>query len=126
MEQGWDYNDEIFFSSEGGHPEKFFSSEEEADKAADEANLKEFKRLVKSGEIREYGYSMDDIIDGTDEDLMFQEGIFMTVFGKTAEDWWEDYRGKDNVKGEPTEEQWKKLMSCFNLNFYDVVEVKKG
>jgi hypothetical protein len=135
MAQGWDYNDEIYFSSEGGHPEKVFTDKAKAEEAADKANLADFKALVISGEIREYAYSLDDILSDnvTEDDLMFEDGLFNSFFGMTAEDWWKNYysrrweeRHKNNVRGEHSDEEWLKLMKCFNINFYDVVEVQKG
>lgn len=137
MEEGWDYNDEVFFRTEngGGHPEKVFADKEKAEAEANRLNMKRFRELVTSGEVHEYAYSLDDILSdkATEDDLMFEEGIFMQMFGKTAEDWWENYynqrwedRRKGNLKVEPTDEQWGKLYDCFNLGFYEVVTVEKG
>lgn len=132
MEQGFDYNDEYFFQVDGGHPDSFFTDREAADAHCAVKNLEEFKRLVKEGYIRDYS---SDGLDGllsdkaTEDDLLFDNGIFKTLFGLTAEDWYEaQWNGRvdDKLKVEPTEEQWKKLMSCFNLEFYDVVTVQKG
>ena len=133
MSSGWDYNDEVFFRSEssGGNPEKIFTDEAKAHAVCDRENMGEFKRLVVSGEIHEYSYSLNDILSdkATDEDRQFEGGIFMQMFGKTAEDWWDSHynrsygdRGKNNVVGEPTEEQWKKLYNCFAISFYEIVE----
>lgn len=133
MECGFEYNDEYYTPSEGGNPSKVFTNRKKADEACEKANLVEFKYLVKEGYIREYS---SDGLDGllsdsaTEDDLLYEEGIFKTLFGATAEDWFESgsgWGGKEvELKVEPTEEQWKKLMSCFNLDFYEVVTVQKG
>ncbi len=133
MEQGFDYNDEYYFQVDGGSPDSFFTNKKKAEEAAEKKNLEEFKGLIKDGSIREYS---NDGLDGlladsvTEEDLLYEEGIFRTLFGASAEDWFESgngWGGKEvSLKVEPTEEQWKQLMNCFNLEFYNVVTVQKG
>ncbi len=133
MEQGFDYNDEYYFRTDGGNPCRVFTNRKKAEEAAEKRNLEEFKKLVKEGSIREYS---SDGLEGllsdsvTEDDLLFEEGIFRTLFGVSAEDWFESgsgWGGKEiQLKVEPTEEQWKKLMGCFNLDFYEVVTVQKG
>lgn len=131
MEQGFDYNDEYYFRTEGGHPTNFFTNKKKAEEACDKKNLAEFKRIVNSNEIREYtSDGFDGLIseDTVEDELNFEEGIFKTLFGMTAWEWWKNdcYVGEDTFKVEPTEEQWLRLMKCFNLDFYSVVTVQKG
>ncbi len=131
MEQGFEYNDEYYTRTDGGNPKNVFTNRKKAEAACEEKNLEEFKRLVKEGYIREYtsdgleGLLSDSV---TEEDLLYEEGIFRTLFGLSAEDWYEAQWGNadDSLKVEPTEKQWAQLMSCFNLNFYNVVTVQKG
>lgn len=133
MEQGFDYNDEYYFQVDGGSPDSFFLEKEKAEAVCEAKNLGEFKRLVKEGYIREYS---SDGLSGllsdsaTENDLLYEEGIFKTLFGVSAEDWFESgdgWGGKEvSLKVEPTEEQWKQLMNCFNLEFYNVVTVQRG
>lgn len=131
MEVGFDYNDETYFryNGGGGHPSRVFTNKKKAEEAALKNNLTEFQKLIRSDEIREYGYGLDEVLanDVTEDDLLFQEGIFMTLFGKTAEDWWDSlYDSAATLQVEPTQEQWEKLFKCFNLNFWEVVTVEKG
>lgn len=133
MSQGFDYNDEYYFQVDGGHPESFFTDREKAEAAAEQKNLDEFKSLIKDGSIRDYSSDgLNGLISDstTEDDLLYDSGIFMTLFGTTAEKWYESgggWRGKEvKLQVEPTEGQWKKLMSCFNLDFYNVVTVQKG
>lgn len=133
MAQGFDYNDEYYFQVEGGHPDSFFSDLESAQAAAEKKNIQEYKSLIKDGSIREYSYDgLDGLLSdsATEDDLLYESGIFMTLFGTTAEKWYESgngWGGKEvKLQVEPTEEQWKKLVSCFNLNFYEVVTVERG
>lgn len=131
MEAGWEYDDNIHWlsGSGGGNPQKVFEDKEKAETEATRKNLEDFKDLVKSGDIREYGYNLDDMLSdtATEDDLFFEEGIFRTLFGKPADDWWRElYEKGSQLKVEPTEMQWIRLMHCFNLYFYDVVAVEKG
>lgn len=128
MEQGWDYNDEYYFHIDGGNPHKVFTDKERADKVADELNLEQFKELFTNGEIREYSYGgLEEILsgEGSEEDL-YGEGLFKTLFGKTAYDWWKSLNEDCELLVEPTKEQWRTLMNCFSLNFWEVAEVQKG
>lgn len=129
MEAGWEYDDNNYSRSNGGNPEKVFSDKEKAETEATKLNLETFKSTIKSGDIRDYGYDFNDVLSDktTEDDIMFEEGIFMTLFGKTGEDWWDGlYNGKPTFKTEPTEMQWIRLMHCFNLRFFEVVGVEKG
>jgi hypothetical protein len=130
METGFEYNDENYFRHDGsgGHPEKVFTDKERAEEAAFQKGLEFFKRLVASGEIKDYGYGLEDILvsDVLEDDLLYEEGMFMSVFGMTAEDWWSSLYDRNETKVVATDEQWKKLYNCFSLNFYEVVAVEKG
>lgn len=133
MEQGYEYNDEYYTRVDGGSPKKFFTNKKRAEEAAEAKNLEEFKRLIKEGYIREYSYDgLEGLLSdsATEDDLFYEEGIFKTLFGVSAEDWFESGAGwsdkEVSLKVEPTEKQWKKLFSCFNLDFYSVVTVQKG
>ena len=131
MEQGFDYNDEYYFRVDGGHPDSFFTNKKKADEACAKKNLDEFKRVINEGYIREYtSDGFDGLIseDATEDELYFEDGIFQTLFGVSAYDWYKsgDSWSKESFKVEPTEEQWERLMKCFNLDFYNVVTVQKG
>jgi len=132
MEQGYEYNDEYYTRVDGGSPKSFFTNKKKAEEAAEAKNLEEFKRLIKEDYIRDYS---NDGLEGflsdsaTEEDLLYEDGIFRTLFGVNAEDWYQSggWGSKEvQLQVEPTEEQWKKLFSCFNLDFYSVVTVQKG
>lgn len=128
MQTGYEYNDEVYFQTEGGHPSKIFKTREKAQQAADQKNMAEFKTIIKDGSIRDYGYNLDEVLDNknaTNFELNDPKGIFMRVFGKSADKWWKDY----NYRGflmEPSEKDMKRLMDCFNVEFYHVVEVSEG
>jgi len=131
MEVGFDYNDETYFryNGGGGHPSRVFTSKKKADEACLAKNIEEFKKVISNGDIREYGYGLDEVLSSkvTEEDVMYEEGIFMTLFGKTAESWWDSlYDEKVTFKVQPTDAQWKRLIDCFNFQFWEVVTVEKG
>lgn len=116
-----------------GAPEKVFTSKKKANEVALQQNLSEFQVIVRDGRIREYASNLDEIISSEtlEDDLLFEEGIFMTIFGQTADDWWRSLRNlkygdRLPLKIEPTPEQWRKLYDCFNLRFWSVLPVSKG
>lgn len=130
MEQGFDYDDQYYTRQDGGSPTKVFTNKKKAEEAAELANIEEFKRIWNDGYIRDYtSGGFDELMDykATEDDLYLEGGIFMTLLGKSAYDWYKDrYDEVAKFITEPTEEQWKKLYSCFNLSFYEVVTVQKG
>jgi len=127
MEQGFEYDDQYYTRFEGGSPHTLFTNKKKAEEAALLENLKEFKRVFKEGYLRDYAYDFDSLIseDATEDDLYFEEGIFRQLLGQSAYDW---YKKREDVEFEvePSEEQWKRLMNCFNIQFFYVVEVQKG
>lgn len=119
--------------SSAGFPKKVFSSKKKAEEVALQKNLSEFQDVIRSGGVRKYASNLDEIIFSKtlEDDLLFEEGIFMTIFGQTADDWWRSLRNlkwgeKLPLKIEPTPEQWQKLYDCFILRFWSVVAVEKG
>lgn len=125
MERGFDYNDENYFPTEGGNPKKVFSSKKSALKALDEKNSEEFLKIIEDGSIREFGYCLSDILDTSKDKKLEVDDLFLKLFKKTPEEWWESYNDI-GFKVTPNKSQLKKLIDCFNFNFYEVVEVQKG
>jgi hypothetical protein len=120
-------------SSNIGCPIKIFSSKKKAEEIALQKNLFEFEELIRNSEIKRYAYSFEEIVSSKtlEDELLFEESIFMTIFGEDAYQWWKTlnqlkYYEKSILKIEPTPEQWKKLYDCFTLRFWSVVEVEKG
>jgi hypothetical protein len=131
MELGFSYDDQNHFpfGQGAGNPNRVFTNKKKAEEAAHKNNLEEFKKLIRHDDIREYGYNVNEVLEdsASEEDLLFEEGIFRILFGKSAEDWWDSlYDQGSSLKVEPTEEQWERLFKCFNLNFWEVVTVEKG
>lgn len=120
-------------SGSGGYPKIVFTSKKKADEVALQKNLFEFESLIRDSVIRNYASHLDEIISSKtlEDDLLFEEGIFMTLFNQTAEDWWNSlrilkYGDRLPLKVEPSPEQWQKLYDCFNLRFWKVIAVDKG
>lgn len=133
MEEGWEYNDEIMFQPEGGggSPHSFFLKEEDAQKECERRNLKSFKDLWKTGEIRNYCYGFDELIpynfrkDKTNRKAL--DAICEKIFGKDFEEISEDFYNDKDVKIESnSDKDWKEFMSYLKLNFWEVVPVEKG
>lgn len=133
MEEGWDYNDEIYFQAEagGGHPKCFFTSEEEANKECTSQNLKSFKELWKSGEIREYCYGISDLLPYDDRKDRSKKKLLNEtcekLFGLDWEDLGEAFNNEEGLSiQEQPEETWATLFSLLKLNFWNVVTVEKA
>jgi len=133
MEEGWEYNDEIYFRSEGGSgsPHSFFTDKEKAQAECDKRNLDSFRKLWESGEIREYCYGFDDLIPyNSRKDRAKRKAldkICEKIFGKDFGEISEDFYNDEDVKIESrSDEDWKELMSYLKLNFWEVVPVEKG
>lgn len=133
MEEGWEYNDETFFQPEsgGGRPHSFFTSEKDAQEECDKRNVKSFKELWESGEIRQYCYGIDDLIPYNyrkdKEKRKALDLICEKIFGKDFDELGESFEDEEDLvfKSEKPED-WKELMSHLKLNFWDVVPVERG
>jgi hypothetical protein len=133
MHEGWEYNDEVFFRAEsgGGTPHSFFTKEEEAQSECDKRNLKDFKSLWETGEIREYCYGIDELIHYNKredkEKLRALDKICEKIFDKDFNEIGESFNDGEDLKIlSESDEDWKELMSHLTLNFWDVVAVERG
>ena len=133
MEEGWDYNDEVFFRAEsgGGHPHSFYTNKEDADKECDARNIEKFKSLWESGEIREYCYGIDELLPydkRKDKEFIKKldtvcNKLFALSFNEAA-----DYLNEEaeiSIVGE-SDDDWKELMSYTRMNFWEVITVERG
>lgn len=136
MEKCFQYTDDNKYyrdESNGSNPKKVFFFKTKANEVANQNNLNSFQRIIRDSSIKEYGYDLNDLISSKtfEEDLLFEEGIFMIVFGKPADEWWQALRDlkwgqRLPLKIEPSPEQWQKLYDCFTLSFWEVVEVESA
>ena len=134
MEEGWDYNDEVYFRSDagGGHPKVFYLSQEEADKECQTRNVASFRELWVSGEIREYCYGIDELLPYDDrKDKSLKKLLNETcekVFGLDWNEVDDQLSNEDRVPvlESATEADWAQLYDLMNLNFWNVVEVQKA
>jgi hypothetical protein len=116
-----------------GFPRKVFTSKKKANIVARQKNISSFKESILNSDIKNFGSNLSDIISTKifEDDLFFEEGIFMTIFGLGADDWWVSlkklkYGDSLPLKIEPSPEQWEKLYDCFTVVFWEVVPVEKG
>lgn len=135
MEEGWDYNDEIYFQSDGGgagYPKAFYLSQEEADKECSRLNVKSFRELWESGEIREYCYGMDELLPYDDRKDKAKKKLLNEtcekLFGMDWNEVDEQFSNEDSVhiQESATEKDWQQLFDLMNLNFWNVVKVEKA
>jgi hypothetical protein len=133
MEEGWDYNDEVYFRSDagGGHPKGFFLNEEEANKECQARNLKSFKELWANGDIREYCYGIDELLPYNDRKDKSQKKLLeqtcQKLFGMDWDELDEAFMNQDEIpKSESgTDADWQQLFDLMTLNFWNVVTVEK-
>jgi hypothetical protein len=135
MKSAWGYNDEVQFSTDGGHPKKVFTSEEKAKEECERLNFEHFKRLFETGEIKDYSYNLEDNIsyslrkDKKEfaklklEISKVSEKIFRLPFEELTEVLWE---GSPDIENAATDEDWKQFLSYFDLVFWEVVTVEKA
>lgn len=114
---GWEYNDEYYFRPDqgGGEPVKIFTNKADAKAEYEVKNLEEFKDAINDG-IRNYGYDYTEVIKaGT-------ESKFTKLVGSSPDEWFEN----DCPPPTLTDKEWVAFMTCFELTFFEVVEVEFG
>jgi hypothetical protein len=133
MQVGFDYDDQNYSIPQGGggHPTLVFTNKKKAEEECTKRNREEMKVRIQNGELREYANYLDEILHSQvlEEELMYEEGIFMQAFGVSAEEWWRSCRHTSYSSSlqKLSEEQWNKLLDCFLPNyFWEVVTVEKG
>lgn len=134
MEEGWEYNDEVFFRPESGSgtPRAFFLTQEEADVECNKRNVQSFKDLWSDGEIRQYCYGLDEILpyeQRKDKDKKkLLNDTCEKIFGKDWSEVDDELSDQDRIQvlETATDEDWKQLFDLTNLNFWNVVEVEKA
>lgn len=124
------YDDNYYSSTEGGHPNKVFLTEEQAEEYAHELGLKEFKDLVLNEEIFNYGYGdIDGVFDTSDEFDTFCR----KKFKMSSSDWWDQSRkynrssdDEEDEEIEMSDEDWETLYGFCNLPLTFITEVGFG
>jgi hypothetical protein len=115
QEVSYEYNDEINCMSEGGKPEMIFVKKAKAEEHCLMLNIKMFKGL----NLREYCYSIDDILKNGVSDEQFIKK-FKNIFGRTIDIDLDNDEGQ--IPDDATIEQIKKLLELITLRFYTVEE----
>lgn len=133
MQEGWEYNDEIFFQSDGGggRPHSFFTVEKDAQEECDKRNVKSFRELWENGEIRQYCYGIDDLIPYSDrkdkQKRKALDAVCEKIFGKDWSEIGDLFNDEEDVQiRSESNEDWKELMSYLKMSFWEVVPVERG
>jgi hypothetical protein len=133
MEEGWDYNDEIFFQSEagGGTPRNFYESEDAANKECQRRNLKSFKELWENGEIQQYCYGITELLPYEERKDKAKKKLLNEtcekLFGKDFDELDEAFNDQEKVEIlDHSEEAWATLYNLMKLSFWNVVEVERA
>ena len=121
LQKGFEYNDEIYSSSEsgGGNPHKIFFTKEGAKEEVEKLNIEEFKQT----NITEYTYDIEDIWDDPNELLQFCISLndkYGKIESKNRWDSGDNYR----LHKKATDEESKKYIKMVNLTFYEMVDVE--
>jgi len=132
-EGSFSYDDNYYSSEEGGHPNKVFLEEEQAQEYADQLGLNSFRELVEQDSIFEYGYGDIESVFNIDDEF---DSFIKEKLGTTIDDWWDRrYSGpkrtlrysetKDNSL-KLSDEDWAKFYSYCNLQLVFITEVGFG
>jgi hypothetical protein len=124
MEQGWDYNDEVYFQPEcgGGTPNKIYTSEKEALAEMKRRNLKSMKGLLISGEAFDYCNSIGDMFQFDSDQELNQ--VLQNLFKLDLESVENKLNDREplTVNEQATDQDWAALEDKMTLSFWDVVE----
>lgn len=116
-ENGWEYDDNNYYSTDGVFPTKAFKNKQRAIEEMNKMSLARFKSSFD--EIKNYGYSFSDNFDS---DLAEKTKIFEKLFQATWRDWYE--RSDIDFVVEPTDEDWQQLHDCCSISWYSIAKIE--
>lgn len=117
LRKGFEYNDEINNPVEGGHPHLIVFSKEEAKKAIDELNSKEFKQ----SSLNDYSYDVMDILDVDIEQYENFNKSLVEKYGPISlSNKWET--SENRLHPMANEEEVKEYCSMVSFSFFEIVE----
>lgn len=133
MEEGWEYNDEIFFhpASGSGTPHKVFDTKEAAILECNKLNIEAIQELFTSGEVNSYFYNIYDIIPTSNlKDLSKRHRLDQLVdiiFGCDIDNLRSllNRQSKIVIKSNVPDDIWLEFQRMTTLNFWDVVECER-
>lgn len=120
LQSGWEYNDEVYMSTDGGTPLKVFADRGDAERYAQKMTLEELRKLPRDG-LASYGYDWGEVFESSDEEKTSK--LLAEAFGRkrfNLEDWWADGA---SIPEKISDENLQKVESAIILQFYEVVEV---
>jgi hypothetical protein len=122
LQRGFEYNDEIYSSQDSGcgFPKKIFYTKEGAKEEVLRLNINE----MKSSNITDYAYDVEDICDDVEELTNFCKKMLET-YGPvpTSDNIW-DRADEYRLHPSATDEDSKKYMKIVDLDFFEIVETE--
>ncbi len=117
LRKGFEYDDSVYNSQEGGHPSLVVFSKEDAKLKVKELNIKQFKECNLS----EYSYEMDEILNVDYEEYnKFNEDL-ETKYGKPkSKNQWETF--EDRLHPMANESEIEQYMKMVSFSFYEIIE----
>jgi len=119
MEKGFEYNDEIYYESDGGggHPSKILFTKEASDAEVERLNIEE----IRKNQLYYYYNDIEDICDDPEELKEYCDSL-NEKYGE------EEVKSRDNneyrLHSLATFEEAKKYYDMINISFYESVEVE--
>lgn len=107
MKNGWEYNDEVYYRSTGGTPQKLYSDLDEAQEAVDQLNLKELKSISKY------------FVDYVGYEMPSKLADFLESKGLPTDDWRLDISSL-------SDEDIIKAGKLGNVSFYEIIEIEEA
>lgn len=133
MEEGWEYNDEVYFhpDSGSGTPVKVFETHEAAITECNSRNIESFRDLFINAEANQYFYNFEDIIAySSRKDVEKQkrmDELVQIIFGCDTETLDSSLESQSAIVPNPdvSDSTWLEFLSMTTMNFWNVVECER-
>ncbi len=119
LRKGFEYDDSVYTSQEGGHPNLIVFSKKEAYDKIRDLNIKEFKENT----ISDYSYELDEILNVTIDEYRTFNDKLMEKYGKPIQrHQWESF--DDKLHPQANEDEINEYLKMVSFSFYEVVETE--
>jgi len=120
MQKGYEYDDNIYNSTEGGTPTKVFFNKEDAYLEKDRLEIK----YMKETDITSYSYSIEDELKvEIDEVKSFLESLNNKYGTPAPLNKWDSF-GEFQLNPMASYEESKKFLKMHSVRFYEISEVE--
>jgi len=120
MEKGYEYDDNIYNSTEGGNPKTIIFGKKEAEEKSHKLEIE----VLKEVDIRLYTYDIEDAISSDIEEVKSYLESLNQKYGKPVPKNKWDKLGEYQLNPKATDEEAEKYLSMLSIRFFEVVEVE--